>query len=58
MPEILRSGESAFGPRAQSRNPWNRYRSEETSRAGGGGGSDGEGETGEEEALFDKFCSS
>lgn len=55
VPEILRSGESAFGQRARSRNPWNSYRSEETSRAAGGGGSDGEGERGEEEALLDSF---
>lgn len=50
VPEILRSGESEFGQRARSRNPWDRYSSEETSRAGGGGGGDGEGVRGEEEA--------
>lgn len=31
VPEILRSEESEFGQRARSRNPWDRYRSEETS---------------------------
>ena len=49
VPEILRSGESEFGQRARSRNPWDRYCSEETSRARGGGG-DGEGVRGEEES--------
>lgn len=44
VPEILRSEESEFGQRARSRNPWDRY------LRAGGGGSDGEGERGEEEA--------